>query len=410
MSAFLAIAASLAQVHRYQVKSPAENIASGNVRTGDAVSPAGGGSGAGPGESAGQISRKNGSLPRKGGSLSRKDEPLSRKDGSLASQTDGPSSRKDGGSLSQKEGSSEANTDGSLHNVGQQGAVTRGVSPPPIALTNRGDAFEGAITRLAGAAELGTESLIYVRRADVAEIIDALMDHARAFAESGVASPALARLSIMRRSRRREGRGKRRNGRGRRPTCSPEVLVIEGARASSIGHGQSSLSPASSFFGIAKGSEGELLKEGSVPAAAAAAVPDGKSRVFIARPLLQAGVVMLDDDATAPVRRTRGGGRGGEQGRWRPRTRSPPPPASFTPVAMIQKAAPPSITASTTVEVPRTEIEIPRTEIEVPRTEIKRGPASACGTTSGKISRVPIRPVAAGKGADFEDFWGSGWG
>lgn len=383
----MAIAASVVQVHRYQSRRLVDNSAARNARAGTAVSPVGGGSGAGQGESACRLSRKN-------GSLSRKDDLLSQKDGLL----------------SLKDGSSKVHTDDSSH-AEQQGAMSTGVLPPPMALTNRGDAFEGAITRLAGAAELGTESRIYVRRVDVAEIIDALMDHARVSAGSGAASPALARLSIMRRSRRREGRGKRRDGRGRRLACSPERGVIERVRAPPIDHSRSSPSPASSFFGTANDPERALLKEGFAPAASVA-VSDGTSGTLNAHSLLQACMVKVDDGATT-VRRARGGGRGGEQRRWRSRTRSPPPPASLTPVVRIQKAPSPSTVASTT---------------EVLRTEIKSGPSSACGstsekitrvpirpvaasgTTSGKITRVPIRPAAAGKGADFEDFWSSGWG
>lgn len=70
------------------------------------------------------------------------------------------------------------------------------------------------MTRLAGAAELGTEPLIYVRRVDVANMVDALMDIARTPAPAGptVTSPALARLTLVRRSRRRDwtpGKGRR---------------------------------------------------------------------------------------------------------------------------------------------------------------------------------------------------------
>ena len=361
LAALLAITASLAQVYCHQVQNPADNSAGRIVRAGNAVSLVGGGGGAGLGEVACRLSRKDGPLSQKGGLLSPKDR------------------------------SSKVHTDDSSH-VEQQGAVTERGPPPPMALAKRGDAFEGAITRLAGAAELGTEPLIYVRRADVAEIIDALMDHARVSAGSGVASPALARLSIMRRSRKSEGRGKRRDGRGRRLACSPENRMIEGPRAPSIGRSGSSHSPVSSFCGAADRPERTLLREGYV-LAAAAAVPDGKSGALNAHSLSQASTAKVDDGATT-VRRARGGGRGGEKRRWRSRTRSPPPPASLTPVATIQKVSPPPTAAS---------------NIEVPRTEIKRGP-SACGTTSGKISRVPIRPVVAGKGADFEDFWGSGWG
>lgn len=387
LAALLAIAASVVQVHRYQSKSAADNSAARNARAGTAVSPVGGGSDAGQRESACRLSRKDESLPRK-------DELLSQKDGFL----------------SQKDGSSKVHTDGSSH-AEQQGAMSTGVLPPPMALTNRGDAFEGAITRLAGAAELGTESRIYVRRVDVAEIIDALMDHARVSAGSGAASPALARLSIMRRSRRREGRGKRRDGRGRRLACSPEGGVIERVRAPPIDHSRSSPSPASSFFGTANDPERALLKEGFA-AAAAVAVCDGTSGTLNAHSLSQACMVKVDDGATT-VRRARGGGRGGEQRRWRSRTRSPPPPASLTPVARIQKAPSPSTPAST-AEVLRTEIKsgpssaCGSTSEKITRVPIR--PVAACGTTSAKITRVPIRPAAAGKGADFEDFWSSGWG
>lgn len=380
LAGLLATAASLAQVRRYQFKSAADNSSGRSVQAGNAISPVGGGRGAGLGESACRVSRKD-------GSPSRKDISLSRTNGSFSQKDE---------LLSRKDNLSKVHTDDSSP-VEQQGAATRGANPPPIALTNRGDAFEGAVTRLAGAAELGTESRIYVRRTDVAEIIDALMDHASVSAGSGVASPALARLSIMRRSRRREGRGKRRDGRVRRSACSPEVRVIEEARGPSISQSRSRPSPASSFFGIANGSDLALLKEGSAPAATAAA-PGGKSGTLLSHPLSQASTVYKADDGAAAARRARGGGRGGDQGRWRSRTRSPPPPASLAPVAVVQKASPLSTATA------------PSTAAEVLKTEIIGGPSSACGTTAGKITRVPIRPVAAGMGADFEDFWSSGWG
>ena len=390
LAGLLATAASLTQVRRYQFKSPADVSSGCNVRAGSAVTPVAGGSGAGPEESACRVSRKDGSRSRKDGSRS---------------QTDGSLSPKDG-LVSRRDYSSKVHTDDSSP-VEQQGAITRGANPPPIALTNRGDAFEGAVTRLAGAAELGTESRIYVRRADVAEIIDALMDHARVSAGSGVASPALARLSIMRRSRRREARGKRRDGRVRRSACSPEVRVIEEARGPSIGQSRSQPSPASSFFGIANGSDLVLLKEGSAPAAPAPA-PGGKSETLVSHPLSQASTVYKVDDGAAAVRRARGGGRGGDQGRWRSRTRSPPPPASLAPMVVAQKASPPSTaTAAPTAEVLRTGISVTPSGNT---TRVPMRPAAACGTTGGKITRVPIRPVTAGTGADFEDFWSSGWG
>lgn len=64
------------------------------------------------------------------------------------------------------------------------------------------ESFEGAITRLAAAVGLGTEQLVYVRRVDVAEVVDALVNQAQKSGGVRVTSPALERLAILRYSER----------------------------------------------------------------------------------------------------------------------------------------------------------------------------------------------------------------
>lgn len=452
-AALIAIAASLAQFHLCKLKKSVKGKAGGNLlRAGDKVSSVEGGSGDSLGGSACHQSGKDGSISRSDGSCPGKDGPPSRK----------------GGSPSRKNGSPKIHTHDNSSQVGQQGSATREVVPP-LALPKRGDAFEGAVTRLAGAAELGTESLIYVRRGDVAEIIDTLVELAKASGRSDVASPALARLSIMRRSGRREGGGRRRDGRGsNRLACSPETRMIEVARTPSPSIDNTPFSHAPVRSSVVTATRA-VLEERSVPtasaaeaavsaavsaavamAAAAAAGPasrnrsatlnslplpqpsDGKvgdstSAMPKSRPLPpQTSIAKADDGAT--VRRVRSGGRGGEQGRWRSRTRSPPPPAPRANTPMIQNAPPPTAASASLTLTPMI-LNTPRplatasasasttgsnsalivdSIADVPRPEIKRAPSACAG--SRKITRVPIRPVVAGKGGDFEDFWGSGWG
>lgn len=73
------------------------------------------------------------------------------------------------------------------------------VGPDVKATSDNSASFEGALTRLAAAASLGTEQLIYVRRADVEELVDALLREAVSPGGTvSVASPTLERLTIVR--------------------------------------------------------------------------------------------------------------------------------------------------------------------------------------------------------------------
>eukprot|EP00752_Nemacystus_decipiens_P012534 g11102.t1 len=223
---------------------------------------------------------------------------------------------------------------------------------PKTPATSAGqNSFEAAMTRLAGAAELGTEALIYVRRADVAEIVDVLMDHARSRAGPTVTSPALARLALVRRSRRRDLP----NGSGRR-ACSP---VPRGTRPLSGLRrlGSPAVDGARDRGGVGSGAGHRLAASSpsSLPASAAAASVFGGRALFhdsVMTPPLR-DVTRTNSSSTRVTFRARspaespsgenagnGGGSGsagarrvrgsqdGKQRRLRQRVRSPSPPSS----------------------------------------------------------------------------------
>lgn len=269
----------------------------------------------------------------------------------------------------------------------------------PSALSESMDhSLEGAITRLAGAAELGTEPLIYVRRSDVAEVVDAFVRHARAPGELSVASPVLARLTIMRRSRRRDVRSRR------SPIFSPEFRVDEGKRPPSAGRtpspicrsngrrpaGASSASPSVRGVQITGGRT--LFKENIGPAR------KETSQV------VSNGISGATARALSPVNRVRGhepaggrirGGRDSEPRRWHP-TRSPPPTRSV------------STSSGPSTPICRTPIALVRNVSAGAATSPAVSGRRSSSGNGEKITFIPISPRVTGKGAAFDDFWSSG--
>ena len=326
-------------------------------------------------------------------------------------------------------------------------AATSAARTPKAPASGAGQSsFEAAMTRLAGAAELGTEALIYVRRADVAEIVDVLMDHARSPVGPTVSSPALARLTLVRRSRRRDlpsGSGRRVCSpvpRGTRPLSgfrrlgSPSPLV-DGPRGVGGGGGSvrrfASASPTSRTT-----SGGRALFQDSVmtpPLRDVTRTNSSSTRVtFRARSPAESP---SGDNArngngggggSAGARRVRGS-QDGKQGRLRQRVRSPSPPAS----AAIPACSSACVVGMTPIALTKnSEAPLASSAGGVPSGEDKRKPAApvplamkagenaaaasaafATPATAGKIRYTPLQPTAGEpvKG-DFSDFWDVGYG
>ena len=96
-----------------------------------------------------------------------------------------------------------------VHGEASYAKTTGRASPSCTTPTRANGSFEGAITRLAGAAGLGTEPLIYVRREDVTEVMDTFVRSMKIPGGMRIALPALARLAIVRRSSGEDGRGRK---------------------------------------------------------------------------------------------------------------------------------------------------------------------------------------------------------
>lgn len=228
--------------------------------------------------------------------------------------------------------------------------------------------FEGAITRLAGAAEVGTERLLYVRRADVAEVIDALVNHARRPEGLIVPTPTLARLAIVRRSQKKSGKNRRGS------LFPPEFLVLEGKRTPPEGHSKSP--PVIRQRG-----------DGRRSVSASPSIGMLKSRPSVSP---KNNAKAEDWGVTRRIR----GGREGEHRRRRKIMVSSlrdPIPSPKVAAALVESSPQKSYSAVSSVS-----------PIETTRD-------SSCGL-SGKITCVAASSRVSGKGAGFEDFWFSGWG
>ncbi|CAM9230513.1 unnamed protein product [Scytosiphon promiscuus] len=325
-------------------------------------------------------------------------------------------------------------------NVADASPTAASTTPKTPASAAGGEYLEGVLTRLAGAAELGTDPLIYVRRADVAELVDVLTDLARSPLGPTVTSPALARLTLLRRSRRRDSA----------PGCKKRVASPAPSSAlhrqpdSSRCHGNGHCS-----------SLGRLRPSSASPSAS-----PPRSRV----PMAGGRALFQDSDMTPPLRVLTGanpasskvtfrarspagsprgdaGGassrriRGGQDGRQhrlqqRARSRSPSSASaeaarlssfalSTTPVALDKNKAAPGNAAGGPPVTPGMD----DADATSPSTETKKKkkpevtallaammPESAAkDPTSSELKKIRCVPVK-GEGTAFDDFWSSGWG
>lgn len=253
--------------------------------------------------------------------------------------------------------------------------------------------FEGAITRLAGATELGTESLVYVRREDVVTVIDTLVQHAHTpgLEQAAVSSPALARLTMVRSSRKTE-RTRRRIG------CSPEFRIPRNnpapprTRGSSSHAGHGGSNPSSSNRPRSVGSLGGPVTTLRRTSLQKDDIPHDHERSSNSSGRRVSGTVSCaisssNAEYSRAAHRVRSH-RHSEMSRCRQLQRSTPVAAfrvAQTPVALIDNA--PSSTQEGDVAT-----------------------ISPSFATEGKITCVPITTHATGDGAAFADFWSSGWG
>ncbi|CAN0380368.1 unnamed protein product [Ectocarpus sp. 12 AP-2014] len=319
-----------------------------------------------------------------------------------------------------------------------QESAPAAATPNNIASIAQGNPFEEALTRLAGAASTcGTEPLIYVRRADVAVIVDALMDVVRTPAGPTVTSPAFARLNLVRRSGRKDPRGGRRAlspvRRGERAALAfhrdrPGRGGGGGGGEDSSGRRAVSASPSLSRGAptIAPSGGKALFQDSNMttpPRVLARPSPASTKITFRPRsppPPSPSGEGEPVGNSTVGARRIRGGMEG-RQHRVLQRVHSPRA-FSMTPIALAKNNEAPLSAAGASGTsggkggsqsgVMRSTVEKKQTKLKPPAlitTMMHDGcDVTPCSTASDrkKIRCVPAR----GEGSDFDDFWSSGWG
>lgn len=314
-------------------------------------------------------------------------------------------------------------------------------APQTPASAAAGEVLEGVLTRLAGAAELGTDPLIYVRRADVAELVDVLTDLARSPLGPTVRSPALARLSLLRRSRRRDSA----RGGGRRVSSPTPSSALHRRPDSSRCHGNGnssgtgrlrsssaspSASPPRSRVAVAGGRA--LFQDGDTtpPLRVLTGVnPAASTKVtFRARSPAASPTRHTSENGVASPRRIRGGHEGRQhrlQQRVRSKSPSPSPAEaarfssfalSTTPVALGKDKEAPRGAAGGPLATPGVDDVSPaaqtkkKQEAEVPAVLATILPNSvAKDPTASELKKIRCVPVK-GEGTAFDDFWSSGWG
>ena len=320
------------------------------------------------------------------------------------------------------------------------------------------NSFEGAMTRLAGAAELGTEALIYVRRSDVVQLVDFLIDNARApvgvglgagvGARPAVTSPTLARLALVRRSRRRDltpGTGRRACSpvpRGERPPSAYRRIGSPGFRgtrggggggsSSSTGRRAASASPSSRAAQSRPASGGRALFQDSgvttppFRAAADANVSSSSRVTFRTRSPADSP----SGSGGGITRRVRPG-QEGKQRRLRQRVRSPSPPPGagvaaavasaarssmgvlgMTPIALAKNCEAPLSAAAPNGDDPASTGKKKLAESSLLAARMQESIASRAMARAGKKRCTPVIQRKSGEreGTDFDDFWSSGWG
>lgn len=320
----------------------------------------------------------------------------------------------------------------------QEGARAAATTPNNTTTSAQGNPFEEALTRLAGAASTcGTEPLIYVRRADVAAIVDALIDVVRTPAGPTVTSPAFARLNLVRRSGRKDPKGGRRAlspvRRGERAALAfhrgrPGRGGGSGGGEDSGGRRAVSASPSLSRGAPTRAPSGgrALFQDSNTmtpPRVLTRASPASTKITFRPRsppPPSPSGDGEPVGNATVGGRRIRGGMEG-RQHRVLQRVHSP---RAFirTPIALAKNNETPLSAAGTSATsggeggsqsgVTRSTDEKKQTKLKPPAL-ITAMMHDGCDVTpcSTASDRKKIRCVPAkGEGSDFDDFWSSGWG
>lgn len=306
---------------------------------------------------------------------------------------------------------------------------------------NSDESFERAITHLAAAVGLGTEQLIYVRRVDIEEVVDALLRQAGTPGGLSVAPPTLERLAIVRQSAKGGAIYNTPSGlRSNRATSVDRrklFAAFEEDKDDEIREKRSrnvhlSRTPPSRPSTCLENSNDKNMMIRARPAEAATTHTTG----IIAAPIFhrsRSPVSSRTMDDTA-ARRRRAGWSGGEQRKSR-QTRSPlpraPPSPAFTSVASGASPTRDFAARSSTVgRKPETEISpvkpLAESRFKVynataaaaskpkPEGYNEKFPSPTLSPAAGdmkEISFVPITPRVADESAGpraFDDFWSSG--
>ncbi|CAM9676576.1 unnamed protein product, partial [Hapterophycus canaliculatus] len=313
-------------------------------------------------------------------------------------------------------------------------------APKTPASAAGGEYLEGVLTRLAGAAELGTDPLIYVRRADVAEVVDVLTDLARSPLGPTVTSPALARLTLLRRSRRRDSApdgGKRVGSPApgsalhRRPHSSRCHGNSNGVGRLRSSPASASPSPPRSRATVAGGRA--LFQDGDMtpPLRVLTGANPASTRVtFRARSPAGSPRGDTSGNGGASPRRVRGA-QEGRQHRLQQRVRSKSPSSSPVEAALLSCALSTTpVALGKNKEAPRSAADGPpatrgiddadmmspglandeKKEPGVPGLLAAKMPHSVGkDPTASELKKIRCVPVK-GEGTAFDDFWSSGWG
>lgn len=262
-------------------------------------------------------------------------------------------------------------------------------TPDIAALPDTDQGFEGSVTRMAAAVGVGSAPLIYVRRNDVAEIVDTLVRQSQSPGGMLVRSPALARLAIVRRSEKsvqKKTSCSSSDGQVGREVTSSEKNLSAAFRDETSGsqraHAPSpSLPRATAAENASTALEHDIPGHG-VPVATSPSVGASAPR----------GSPLSRPAGDTAGRRSRGGW-DEEHPRLR-KLRSPPPPPSPSmraPSPRLGKLSKHVLAGST-----------PSTPY------ISETPSPRPSPSSGKIEFIPISPRATDGAEAFDDFWSAG--
>lgn len=237
--------------------------------------------------------------------------------------------------------------------------------------------FEEAVTRLAAAVGVGMEPLIYVRRSDVVELVDALVRQARLPGGAVVTSPALERLEIMRRlSGNFTKNGKSLGSSKRKCLVSTESNLHDAFR--DVDDTRKDLAVSSLAYSMTDINKRPLEEK---------AMPRDAIDSFRVSPLRSSPKSRLPSGTPA---RLSNSGWDRDHSRLR-HICSPPPVASATPSPSLTDRA--SYITNSTGYMPK------------PGTKLQR---TLPTSPSKKISFIPNSPRAASGGEAFAEFWSAG--